>query len=434
MTAEVGVINRSAVALAADSAVTSHGGIYDSENKLFTLSKYHPVGVMIYGNPLYMGMPWETIIKCYREERGEKSFSEIYDHANDFFNWISASRQSVLGESVVDGAIDTLYGQNVQDCLQNIDSAISERISKDGNGSVEDIFDNIVDGFIEYYKSLDRISNINGEDIKEEDVREEISNTYKIAEQNRKNYESRNLTFLTEDNIGDKVEKIEKIATLQTSKGWNRQTGIVVSGFGEEEYIPHLFDFNAEPIYNGKMKVNMKRKFDTGKSTIVPFAQGEMVDRFVRGIDPDYKSTIIKYIRERLFGYPKEILEEMNERGYLDIDEGDLEKLESKLEQKSNKELRKVQEDINWYERVEHTNPIVNNLDNLPKDELGVMAETFVNITSFKRRVSGDESETVGGPIDVAIISKGDGFIWTKRKHYFDKELNHHFFQNYFED
>jgi len=29
-------------------------------------------------------------------------------------------------------------------------------------------------------------------------------------------------------------------------------------------------------------------------------------------------------------------------------------------------------------------------------------------------------TETVAGPIDVAIISKGDGLIWIKRKHYFD--------------
>ena len=40
--------------------------------------------------------------------------------------------------------------------------------------------------------------------------------------------------------------------------------------------------------------------------------------------------------------------------------------------------------------------------------------------------------ETVGGPIDVAIISKHDGFIWKKRKLYFDKDINQHFFENYF--
>jgi hypothetical protein len=43
------------------------------------------------------------------------------------------------------------------------------------------------------------------------------------------------------------------------------------------------------------------------------------------------------------------------------------------------------------------------------------------------------DAETVGGPIDVAVLSKGDGFIWIKRKHYFKPELNPHFLTNYFE-
>ena len=42
--------------------------------------------------------------------------------------------------------------------------------------------------------------------------------------------------------------------------------------------------------------------------------------------------------------------------------------------------------------------------------------------------MAADSAVTVGGEIDVAIISKGDGFIWKKRKHYFKSELNPHFF------
>ena len=33
-------------------------------------------------------------------------------------------------------------------------------------------------------------------------------------------------------------------------------------------------------------------------------------------------------------------------------------------------------------------------------------------------------AESVSGPIDVAVISKGDGFVWIKRKQYFDPQLN----------
>ena len=69
----------------------------------------------------------------------------------------------------------------------------------------------------------------------------------------------------------------------------------------------------------------------------------------------------------------------------------------------------------------------------LPKDELAAMAESLVRLTSFKRRVS-VEAERVAEPIDVAVISKGDGFIWIKRKHYFQRELNPQFFANYYRE
>ena len=76
MTAEVVIMNRSAIALAADSAVTIGLGrdrkIYNTVNKLFMLSKYHPVGVMLYGNAALMGVPWEVIVKLYRHKLGSR--------------------------------------------------------------------------------------------------------------------------------------------------------------------------------------------------------------------------------------------------------------------------------------------------------------------------------------------------------------------------
>jgi len=57
------------------------------------------------------------------------------------------------------------------------------------------------------------------------------------------------------------------------------------------------------------------------------------------------------------------------------------------------------------------------------------MCESLIHLTSLRRKISYDV-ESVGGEIDVAIISKGDGFIWTKRKHYFDGDLNPQFLEN----
>ena len=80
MTAEVAVMNRQAIALAADSAVTfreeKEQKIFTSASKIFTLSKYQPVGVMIYGSASLMGVPWETIIKIYRDRLGPKDIQD----------------------------------------------------------------------------------------------------------------------------------------------------------------------------------------------------------------------------------------------------------------------------------------------------------------------------------------------------------------------
>ena len=72
--------------------------------------------------------------------------------------------------------------------------------------------------------------------------------------------------------------------------------------------------------------------------------------------------------------------------------------------------------------------PIIGSIGALPKEELANMSESLIHITSLKRKVDSN-LETVGGDIDVAIITKGDGFIWKKRKHYFDAELNPQFFE-----
>ena len=73
MTTEIAILNRSAVALAADSAVSVSGPgglkVYDGVNKLFELVRGRPVGVMIYNAAELSFRPWETIIKTYRALR-----------------------------------------------------------------------------------------------------------------------------------------------------------------------------------------------------------------------------------------------------------------------------------------------------------------------------------------------------------------------------
>ena len=89
MTAEVALLNKTAVALAADSAMTlASGKIYPAQ-KLFALTKHHPVGVMVYNNANFMGVPWETLIKMYRRALGKESHSTVEKYLKDFLRFLT---------------------------------------------------------------------------------------------------------------------------------------------------------------------------------------------------------------------------------------------------------------------------------------------------------------------------------------------------------
>src|SRR5262245_19129527 len=91
MTAQVAILNRSAVALASDSAVTVQGArtnVYQTVNKLFTLSKYAPVGVMVYDSATIMGVPWESVVKVFRRELGKRRFDTLDEYGVKFFEFL----------------------------------------------------------------------------------------------------------------------------------------------------------------------------------------------------------------------------------------------------------------------------------------------------------------------------------------------------------
>ena len=67
LTAEIAILNKQAVALAADSAVTISMGaeqqkIFDSAEKLFELSDCNPIGVMVYSGAQITQIPLSILI------------------------------------------------------------------------------------------------------------------------------------------------------------------------------------------------------------------------------------------------------------------------------------------------------------------------------------------------------------------------------------
>jgi len=229
-------------------------------------------------------------------------------------------------------------------------------------------------------------------------------------------------------------------AKLRKMSGWlfvrdsfrlQGTSGVVIAGFGERDIYPRLREFTVEGVIEDKLRYRSRRRVQIGVKTnasIVPFGQSEVVASFIDGIDPGIESLLNKFLDGVFANYPAVLLNHLP--GLSAAEKADA---VTKTKAASNQILKKFREAFVEFRRKSFVNPIVSTVAVLPKDELAAMAEALVSLTSFKRRFSLD-AETVGGPVDVAVLSKGDGFIWIKRKHYFKPELNPHFLTNYFDD
>ncbi|MDM7939872.1 MAG: hypothetical protein QUS07_05970, partial [Methanothrix sp.] len=229
-------------------------------------------------------------------------------------------------------------------------------------------------------------------------------------------------------------EHLERIACSLFSKfpsGVQNQdfSGVVIAGFGELDTFPVLDEFFLEGIAHDKLKYKRLRteRIDLKTSAaIIPFAQREMVDTFMQGVDPSYLKVEEGFLKDIFDSYAAAIPKSLQK--YTPEEQ---ENLKDNLVSAGKEILNDFKNKLESHRKDKYIEPITNVVSFLPKDELAAMAESLVNLTSFKRKVS-MESETVGGPVDVALISKGDGFIWIKRKHYFKAELNPQFFANYY--
>jgi hypothetical protein len=198
------------------------------------------------------------------------------------------------------------------------------------------------------------------------------------------------------------------------------RSGLVVAGFGEQEYMPALIEYQLEEMALGRLRcVEVRKAVVNSKmsSWVIPFAQQEMVYSFMEGID---KGLLARMEGSTLGLYTGLVTEIVKLVTAADATLG------AQLEKAIAPKVRALWDELlkGWEAwRQEFWQPVLSTTRALPKDELAAMAEALVNLTKFRRRVTMSR-ETVGGPIDVAVITKGDGFVWVKRKHYFEAEYN----------
>ena len=396
MTAIVGILNKQGIAIAADSAVTTSYKIYNSANKIFTLSKYYPVGISIYGNATLGGLvPWDIIIKLYREKLGKTYFNNLHDYVDDFIDFIEGKEGFSTKEEkkeILNNTIREFFRANFtkQEDIINIGNILQEKIV-----------------FLQKRKDIESIK-----EISQDDFCIYISgalNDIKSCLNSQKN---------------DLYESVESVLTKFLFLAFTKEdfspdfSGIAIFGYGDSEIYPRLYEIKIHGFIDNKLKWYQMRECTIDNletnAAIMPMAQSDVMRTIVEGISPDLKKIIFDITK----GTIQQVVSDI--RTKIKIDNIDFDPHITYFEEQIQKEINK-----------RHIKPLVNTIATLPKEDLAEVAENFVYLTSLVRRIT-PYQESVGGPVDVAVISKGDGFIWIKRKHYFEERLNKNYFTKYF--
>jgi hypothetical protein len=405
MTAEIAIVNRQAIALAADSAVTiGKDRVWKLSNKLFSLGPRHDIGVMIYNNGEFCGYPWEVIIKTFRENIQTKDYATVTDCADDFLSFVGGKT------FVPDDVTKNINLAMFVDLIENLKNGVSKPKSK---LALRADLSRKCDEFIADFEGAAKL--------------QKPPSIVKFKETYMGNIKKFSEEILEVVVTAALLKKITDFCYSFYSHSIMTDyfTGIVFAGYGKSQFFPEVREFAIDGKDDLQTRSWIMRdinanKSDAHKTVIVPFGQTDIFHLFMEGIEPDHvnfiASTLEQVLDEKSTDIVKNYVTKASDRT-----------VESASQKRQNKKIVETfMKEFKNYRANSVVRQIIDVLRALPKEEMAEMAKALVELTSLRRKMD-SPIESVGGPVDIAIISKGDGFIWMERKHYFELEKNRDF-------
>ncbi len=421
MTVEIAVMNKNAIVLAADSMVTighvkyEYPKSFHSVNKIYPISKIHDVCIMVYGNAEFMGVPWETIIKIYRKKLDNRKFSRLEEYANDFLRFLE-EEDKIIPESEQKKYFYSYILRHFLYLNNNIKKNIEKVIREEGEINelqIKEIINNIIIDDYKIWKRAKLLSNIPKNYIEVlikkfyniiNDTIKDVFQRLPISETYRKKLIEISVSIFTRDIFPGNI------------------SGVVFAGFGEEDTFPSINSYKIEVKINRKLKYIKEKSFKINNencSAIIPFAQSTMIEEFLEGISRKTTSILLNHFDSLLSDYNNFVIKNLYKKN-----DSKTKEYRMKLEIIKKNLIDVLKERVSFLTKKINLNPFLEMVEFLPKNELVELAELLIELTILKQKFSFGTINTVGGPIDVALISKWDGFAWIKRKQYFKTELN----------
>lgn len=415
VTSEVLILNKRAIVLAADSAVTTSGAdsgqsrYSKSANKIFEVAQNGSVAATIYGNSHIDLVPWELAIKLFRRHLGATTFSKVSDYSTRLLEFLKANDTlfpPALRSSWVEYQFDNSLKQIVAEATRGSPKLVDEALP-------------VTDRALLWATEVTRIRGLLtskglSASLMQHQLDAFLQNLTPWASRAQSQIDA--APALSAINATDLAE-LGHIARYCFPELILGTTGIVIAGYGEDQIFPsyeHLNIYGHVGEELAFLRLNGFEVTHNELAMIQPLAQASMINMFTDGFNPSLEQ-ILNTEGAKVFD---SVFSELDSRG-IAVDLA----TRAAIVQKCHPEFMLGWKRENW---TKNFNPLLGVIQNLSVQEMAHLAESLLGLESLKERVT-SASESVGGPIDVAAITKSEGLVWIKRKHYFDASLNMRF-------
>lgn len=418
MTALVGILNKKAAVIAADSAMTVTNGdrmkIYNNATKIFNLTQHGSIGVMLFNAVEFMKTPWEVIISLYRDKRGDKVFDSVKEYAEDFFDFLRSSDFFISEEEQMDSFVREfgLYYSKVKDDAQEDIDYVKERMAAQNKPFKKSLVRSFVDDSRESIGILARGTGITPDfdGYTEKNFNAYIKKVFDyIKDSSSEEY--------WPDGFKDEWQKKKwqhSFYNYVRSRLYFNGSGLVFVGYGEKDIFPTLLPIYVSFGFDHRLRAYIDEENITvvhgyNSSYVCPFGQTDVMVTLLRGISPSLYDKIKEVHQKEMDDAKEKIAKLLEQENVLDEIVDKVRKINfDDFDKQSN-------ETIQNYMSTEYGDNIIDAIDSFNIKDMATMAENLVSITGLQRHFSSSD-ETVGGPIDVAVITKSDGFRWVKNK------------------
>jgi hypothetical protein len=413
MSSGVILLNKDGVAFAADSAVTigERLSIFQSFNKILNFGN-KPIAGILYGRLSFMGISFNVIFKqaCLDVFDKINPKNKLIDYLNDLFKYFEENENNLkliepqkdFVQAIVYEVVNMFY-YFFDEKKKNWTDALSTKA-----------FDNgflMAENWIKYNKPREDYYKVDGSfswiKLKsKEEYKNLIKDTF-INYHREKN--QRDFNEVPFDEIDTYVVSLVDSFLLKYADSYrlidkaHGHIGFAIAGFGHTDIFPSLIHVHIFGYVEGKTiyKITKEHIINHGwTQEIEVVAQGNAINSFIDGISPNYRRDIFRILSKQI---------------HIMIDDNvNDEHTKKKLKEAFVKEIEpRIIKEIDQNAR-NNWEPLYDTIRLLPIYSLCRFAEGLVNVQSLRSKYESDKESnaTVGGKVNMSLITKSKGFEW----------------------